>query len=195
MKPKDLHPAYVSTYLNQLDYPRPSTTSALLVYAPDLREAAPLLARLTGHGCADVVEYLTRADARLSELLDQNPAGASVTSQLERVLIGAELRATKQPYTRRLLHRVKAPPSTCRVALVASAFNDAARRDMRKALWQTEQACGVLVVRDECPADMAGLQPYFEEVALHFTTLAAHLIAGPLDLHQGAWLANVGAEV
>lgn len=167
---------HISTYLSQLDFPRPRTDSALLVYAPRLTEAAPLVARLTGHGVSDIAEHLERVSLRLDAALHES-SGASVTSRLERVLRGDELRAAGKSYTARLKHRLKTPPRTCAVSLVvASAFNVAARADLRQAIDTGGPSRGVLVVRGPCPeAQWLGMEPYFEEVNLHLRAMRAYL--------------------
>lgn len=76
----------LSTYLQTLERVRPSRYSALLVYTADVREAAPLLARVTGHS---VVAYLERFKAGSNVHVDG----------IGRVATAAELRLGGEAFT------------------------------------------------------------------------------------------------
>ena len=116
-----------------------------------------------------MVEYLTRADARLSELLDQSPAGASW-------LGGCSLEQAASHETTRTRGACSTAMSTAQRAMRPGGritFNDAARRLCWDAAGRPNGRTRVLVVRDECQRTWPGCNRTSKEGRVALPTLAA----------------------
>ena len=132
----------LSTYLQTLERVQPSRYNALLVYALDVREAAPLVARYSGQDTSTAVAALARV-ARADY--------PSITT-IERRVSADEVRYGGQRFTARLVRRASKPWQPCPVVLcVAPAFTE----DVCKALAAklTGHQRGILVVRGACPVE------------------------------------------
>lgn len=133
----------LSTYLQTLERVTPSRYSALLVYADDVREAAPLLARITGHSVSTMVAYL-----------DRFKAGSNVhVDGIGRVATAAELRLGGEAFTKRLLHRVGSPQRTypCTLVVAPDLTQDAVSTLRDRLAVGRDAECGVLLVGGKCP--------------------------------------------
>ena len=147
----------LSTYL-KTEQPQPCKYWALVVYAADKREAAPLIARITGQEVADMVRVLSYLGEDRENTATTVPRRASY----------AEIVAAGKPYTKRLLHRVASPKQTFPCALaVARSFHPQAAVWVKTRLTGAE--CGVLVIEGKAPANAITL--YDEGTDLQFTVL------------------------
>lgn len=147
----------LSPYL-RTEQPQPCKYWALVVYAADKREAAPLIARITGQEVADMVRVLSYLGEDRENTATTVPRRASY----------AEIVVAAKPYTKRLLHRVASPKRTFPCALaVARSFHPQAATRVKTRLTGAE--CGVLVIEGKAPADAVTL--YDEGTDLQFTVL------------------------
>ena len=132
----------LSTYLQTLERVQPSRYNALLVYAADVREAAPLVARYSGQDTSTVVAAL----ARFAH------ADFPTVTTIERRVSADEVRFAGQSFTARLVRRASKPWQPCPVVLcVAPAFTEDSAKAMAAKLTGRER--GVLVVRGACPPE------------------------------------------
>ena len=133
---------HLSTYLQTLERVTPSRYNALLVYATDVREAAPLVARYSGQDTSTVVAAL----ARFAH------ADFPTVTTIERRVSADEVRFAGQRFTARLVRRASKPWQPCPVVLcVAPAFTEDSANAMAAKLAGRER--GVLVVRGACPTE------------------------------------------
>ena len=147
----------LSTYL-RTEQPQPCKYWALVVYTLDKREAAGLIARITGQEVADMVRVLAYCGEGHERTATTVPRRAPY----------AEIVAAGKPYTKRLLHRVASPKRTFPCALaVARSFHPQAAAWVKTRLTGAE--CGVLVIEGKPPADTITL--YDEGTDLQFTVL------------------------
>lgn len=133
---------HLSTYLQTLERVTPSRYTALLVYATDVREAAPLVARYSGQDTSTVVAALARF----------THADYPTFTTIERRVSHDEVRYGGQRFTDRLVRRASKPWQPCPVVLcVAPAFTEEACKALAARL--TGHQRGILVVRGECPPE------------------------------------------
>ena len=146
----------LSTYLKTLDRVQPSLSFALVVYTIDKREAAPLIARITGQDVTHMVSTLAYLGTEISATTVPRRA-----SYAEAVVAG-------KPYTKRLLHRVASPKRTFPCALaVARSFHPQAAEWVKSRLTGAE--CGVLVIEGKAPEGVPALRD--EGTGLYFIVL------------------------
>lgn len=132
----------LSTYLQTLERVTPSRYNAILVYATDVREAAPLVARYSGQDTSTVVAAL----ARFAH------ADFPTITTIERCVSADEVRFGGQRFTARLVRRASKPWQPCSVVLcVAPSFTEEAAKAMAAKMTGRER--GVLVVRSVCPPE------------------------------------------
>lgn len=145
----------LSTYL-RTEQPQPCKYWALVVYAADKREAAPLVARITGQEVTDMARVLTYLGGECS------------ATNVPRRASYAEIKVAGKPYTKRLLRRAASPKRTFGCVLaVARSFHPQAAAWVKTRLTGAE--CGVLVIEGKPPADTTTL--YDEGTDLQFTVL------------------------
>jgi hypothetical protein len=132
----------LSTYLQTLERVTPSRYNAILVYATDVREAAPLVARYSGQDTSTVVAAI----ARFAH------ADFPTITTIERCVSADEVRFGGQRFTDRLVRRASKPWQPCPVVLcVAPSFTEEAAKAMAAKMTGRER--GVLVVRSVCPPE------------------------------------------
>lgn len=132
----------LSTYLQTLERVEPSRYNAILVYATNPVEAAPLVARYSG-------QDISTAAAALSRFAHASFPAVTV---IERRVSVDEVRFGGQRFTDRLVRRASKPWQPCPVVLcVAPAFTEEAAKAMAAKMTGRER--GILVVRGVCPPE------------------------------------------